>query len=399
MSSVSRLATVVSDVVGAAAPALDVDVAIVGGGLAGSLAALALARRGVRVAVIDRYDVYPQQFRCEKLSGPQIALLRELGALEDFLCAARPFERVLLMREGRPIGVRALAESGLSYSDMVNAARRGWPASVAFLQGRVCDIETSDGRQRVACADGRAIEARLVVLATGPADKLHARLGLRRRFLREAHSLCSGFSIAPAGGGGFPFQAMTCFGEKPGDRIGYATLFPMREAMRVNLFTYHEPRGAFAQAMSADPLGAMFAAMPSLRNALGQVRLLGPAETRAIDLYETLDPARPGLALIGDAYRSSCPATGTGVTRILTDIRQLALRHAPKWLAAPGMGAEKIAAFYADGAKMRMERDAARAAERGRALAVDTSLRWRAARRLTTMGARLRLAAGVLPGL
>ena len=378
------------------APAWDADVVIVGAGFAGSLAALVLAHRGVRVAVVDRHRVYPQEFRCEKFSSAQLALLDELGVLDCFTGLAHRFGRVLLAREGGPIGVRMIEERGLTYSDMVNAVRRAWPADVAFIQGRVADLSTGASWQTVACADGQRVKARLIVLATGLGDKLLARLGMRRRLIREAHSLGVGFSMAPPAGKAFPFEAMTYFGEKTGDRIGYATLFPRGDTIRVNLFIYHEPRGDFAQALRADPIGAMLAAMPGMKPLVGDARLVSQVEMRPTDLYETLGAEQAGLVLIGDAFRSSCPATGTGVTRILTDVRQLTSLHAPGWLATPGMDAAKIAAFYADPRKVRFEAASAYAAERGRALAVETSLRWRAARRLVTIGARLRLTAGRL---
>lgn len=382
---------------GAPAPAVwETDVAIVGAGFAGSLAALVLARRGVRVVVVDRHRLYPREFRCEKLSSAQLALLAELGALDCFAGIARPFAQVLLAREGGPIGVRTIEERGLSYCDMVNGVRRAWPAGVGFLQARVAGLSTSDARQTVVCADGQTIDARLVVLATGLGDKLQTQLGLRRRVIREAQSLSIGFSIAPPEGGAFPFEAMTYFGEKSGDGIGYATLFPQGDAIRVNLFTYHELRSAFAQGFRADPIGAMLTAMPGMRPLVGEAQLVGAIEMRPSDLYETLGVEQHGLVLIGDAFASSCPATGTGLTRILTDVRQLAHRRLADWLATPGMGADKIAAFYDDPCKRRCEAAAAKAAERGRALAVETSLRWRATRRLVTMSVRLRMAASRL---
>jgi len=49
-----------------------VDVAIVGGGFAGSLCAAMLGRAGIDVAMIDPHQVYPPEFRCEKLDGPQM---------------------------------------------------------------------------------------------------------------------------------------------------------------------------------------------------------------------------------------------------------------------------------------------------------------------------------------
>src|SRR5580692_10800918 len=51
------------------------DVAILGGGLAGSLAAAMLGRAGIDCVLVDPHEIYPDDFRCEKLDGPQVAIL------------------------------------------------------------------------------------------------------------------------------------------------------------------------------------------------------------------------------------------------------------------------------------------------------------------------------------
>src|SRR5689334_18151084 len=74
------------------------DVAIVGGGLAGSTAAAMLSRAGIRAMLIDPHPTYPPDFRCEKLDAPQVALLHKTGlaapvlratTADDELCVAR----------------------------------------------------------------------------------------------------------------------------------------------------------------------------------------------------------------------------------------------------------------------------------------------------------------------
>ena len=58
---------------------LQADVAIVGGGLAGSTAAAMLGRAGIGAVLIDPHQRYPKDFRCEKLDAAQVRLLRRTG--------------------------------------------------------------------------------------------------------------------------------------------------------------------------------------------------------------------------------------------------------------------------------------------------------------------------------
>src|SRR6267142_4796714 len=56
------------------------DIAIIGGGLAGSTAAAMLGRAGIATILVDPHPVYPPDFRVEKLSGDeQIARFHKTG--------------------------------------------------------------------------------------------------------------------------------------------------------------------------------------------------------------------------------------------------------------------------------------------------------------------------------
>ncbi len=367
-------------------PALDLplvhrsDVIIVGAGFAGSLLALVLGRQGVGVSVVDLHRVYPSDFRCEKFSSAQLAILEQLGALEHL--------------EGLEPGPRrSLADRGLRYDRMVNAVRTAWPTSVRFFEARALEAAAGPQRQRVELSTGETLDGRLVVLATGRSEKLRKSLGIGRRTIRQRHSICVGFSIAPPSGG-FPFQTLVRQGERAGDHVAFASLFPMGGATRVNLFSYHDPRDIWTRRLREDPLAGLCQTFPKLAPVLGDARLVEPAEVRATDLYQSDDCVRPGLVLIGDAFGTSCPATGMGMTRILTDVRQLAQEHLPAWLDTPGMDEVKVAQFYADPIKRAADSLSARKAEIGRACATQTSVRWRLRRGLGRLAqaARQRLA-------
>jgi len=339
----------------------DVDVAIVGGGFAGSVLALALGRQGRPVCVVDLHGAYPADFRCEKLSRAQLALIAELGLGDAFADLNVEHE-------------------GVRYEALVAAARAAWPAEVRFFQGRARQLSTGEAEQTIVLGSGQAIRARLAVIATGPGESLRASLGIRREVLREHHSLAAGLTLKPRVGKPARLRSMTVDGAQAGDRIGYASFFPMSGGLRVNLFSYHGPKDPWTQRLRRDPIGALRRALPAARPMLAGMKVAGPVELRCTDLYAAEGYIQPGVVLIGDAFASCCPATGEGLTRILLEVRQLANTYLPGWLASPGMGAAKIAQFYADPVKRSHDLRARRAAERGRAKAVETSLAWRVIR-------------------
>ncbi len=82
------------------------DIAIVGGGLAGSTAAAMLGRAGYDAVLIDPHPAYPPDFRCEKLDSAQVRLFRKTGLADAVLRAATP-DRGSMDRALRPSGREA----------------------------------------------------------------------------------------------------------------------------------------------------------------------------------------------------------------------------------------------------------------------------------------------------
>jgi 2-polyprenyl-6-methoxyphenol hydroxylase-like FAD-dependent oxidoreductase len=360
---------------------LDVDVVVVGGGLSGSLAAVVLGRAGHRVAVVDRHAEYPAEFRVEKIAGDQVELLGRLGLLDCVAAASTPFDRVVNVRRGRILDRTYGRHYGLLYEDIIRVVRAQLPRSVEFLVDRVVDVETSADLQQVRLAAGDVVNARLIVLATGMADVLRQKLGIVRRITFEKHSISFGFSIAPAPGHAFGFPSLTYYGEQMADRIDYLSLFPVGEAMRANLFTFRDHRDPWARDLRREPKQTLLRTLPGLAHFLGDFRVIDGVQNWIMDLCTVENYRRDGVVLIGDAFQTSCPAAGTGVSRLLTDVERLCTVHVPRWLASPGMGLEKIVQFYQDPAKREADRRALRLAHYRRSLTVDTGLRWAVHRR------------------
>lgn len=374
-----------------ATDALETDVAVVGAGLAGSAAAVLLARQGLRVAIVDPQRTYPSDFRCEKLSGEQLALLTELGLVGPVLARSTPVADELVARGGRVVGLQTSGDRTLRYDTFVNSVRSALPDSATFHEGRVEEIRSAAIRPSIRLSSGREIEARIIVMATGPGEKLRAGLGLKRRTVRSNHSISIDFDLVTTAGQRLSDRALIYYGERAGDGIAFATFFPLGDATRCNFFCHLDPKLLFVRMFRKRPLQSVLEVMPGLKAVLGDAVVRGDAEIRITDLYETDAPGRDGVVLIGDAQHATCPVTGTGVTRVLTDVRQLCTRHIPAWLAnANGaIDASRIAEFYADPRKLAFDRKAAEKAERDRLMSVSTALPWRARRLVSLAKARL----------
>jgi 2-polyprenyl-6-methoxyphenol hydroxylase-like FAD-dependent oxidoreductase len=355
----------------------DTDIAIVGGGLSGTVAAVVLGQRGHRVTLIDRSESFPPEFRVEKISGGQIAHFERLGLLPALAGSARYFDSITNARHGRLLDTSPVPHYGIMYHELVAAMRRQLPPSVRFVAGRVADLRTSSGQQTLTLTDHGDLTARLVVLASGMSDLLRARLGIERQVRHERQSLTFGFNAKVEK---FPSGALTYYGERPSDGIDYLSFFAVGDTTRANLFTFLDHRHPWVKQMRTEPDAALAAALPGLSRIAGDIEVVGKVQSWIMDLAVARNVEQPGVVLIGDAYQTSCPAAGTGVSRLMTDVERLSLLHIPAWLASPGMDADKIAAFYRDPIKRAMDAHAFGMADFRRGFTVGVSLPWRARR-------------------
>lgn len=357
-----------------------VDVAVVGGGLAGSTAAAMLGRAGISAALIDFHQEYPADFRAEKVLDSQIPLLASTGVAEAVSSAATADEEVWIARFGRVVEVRPTDQYNIFYDTLVNAVRADISRDVEFIHAKVTRIDLSADRQRLVLANGREISARLVVLANGLNTGLRQSLGMKAAILSQCHSISAAFNVTPVGRPGFNFRSLTYHSEGPQDRIAYLTLFLVNSTMRANLFFYRDMQDPWLRALREAPVETLFAALPNLRRLIGDIEVPDGVKIRPIDLYMTANCRKAGAVLVGDAFSTSCPAAGTGLDKVFTDVERLCRVYVPRWLATPGMDEQKISAFYADPDKTACDRQSLARAFYVRSLSIDPTLWWRAQR-------------------
>ncbi len=311
-----------------------------------------LGRAGIDAVLIDPHPVYPPDFRCEKLDGVQLQTLERTGIADAVLRASTPDQEAWVARFGRVIEKLQATQRGILYDTLVNTVRSQIQVRTEFVRAKVTEISTGPERQAVKLSNGEEFSARLVVLATGLNMGLRQKLGIDREVLSPSHSISIGFDVQPTDGRTFPFSSLTYFTERAADRMAYISLFPIGGTMRANMFAYRDLHDPWLKQFRDAPRDTLCAMWPGLRPLMGEFTVESFVQIRPVDLYATQGYRQSGVVLVGDAFSSSCPAAGTGARKALVDVERLCNVYIPAWLATPGMGEAKIAAYYDDPVKL-----------------------------------------------
>ena len=356
------------------------EIAIVGGGLAGSTASAMLGRAGISAVIIDPHQVYPPDFRSEKILNSQIPLLHRTGLADAVLSAATLDDEVWIARFGRVVERMRHAQYNICYDTLVNAIRAEIPHNSKFIHAKVATITPSANLQRLVLSNGTEISARLVILANGLNTGLRQKLGMRSAVFSNCHSISIGFDVEPVGRSSFDFRALTYHSEHPASRVAYLSLFLIESTMRANFFLYRDIHDPWLRQLREAPTETLLAALPGLRSLIGNVEVPGRVKIRPVDLYVTENYRQAGIVLVGDAFSTSCPAAGTGINKVFTDVERLCSVYIPRWFSTPGMGQHKISTFHEDPVKTACDEQSLAKAYFVRSLSIDPGLAWRTRR-------------------
>lgn len=334
----------------------DAEVAVVGGGPAGSSLALRLARSGVDVTLVDARS-FPRSKPCgDCLSPGATPLLRELGVLSEL--EERGPGRLTGWRVRSPGGTWFAGRfdpgrgrgpaAGLSLprreldASLLSAARRAGARhlrrtrALGLLRhgGRARGLRIRDGRGRE-----RELRARFVAGADGLRSTVARALGSVRRGRRRRIALVRRVraSVGPGRTGELRLGSDGVLGLAPTGRRRYnlTLVVPRSEAPEIS----RSRQSYFLRRLREYGLGEWSqGAVP-----LSEIEITGPFEMKPERL--TL----PGALLVGDAAGYFDPLTGQGIFRALATAR-LAARSIRRSLRRPAREA----------AALRRYRDAAR---------------------------------------
>jgi 2-polyprenyl-6-methoxyphenol hydroxylase-like FAD-dependent oxidoreductase len=321
------------------------DVVIVGAGFAGLSLAHGLAGRDLEIAIVDKRDSYPNLFRAEKIEPRQAESMRRLGTLEMRAPLAGPIGKTLNVSGDKVETFDTVEQYGIAYGDTVNNLKRQLPADIRVITDTVSDIVPGK-HGTISMDSGSVLHSKLVVIASGFVDQLSASLAIRRKDYPELRSLSFGFDIRRADGAGFTFNGLNYFPSETNSKILYMTVFPIGDRMRVNLFTRLDPKDPMAKQLRDHTLATLVNLFPKLCDFTGEIELDSRIQSVPTNYYRVTGYRVPGVVLVGDAFQSVSPATGSGLSKVLTDVECVIDCFLSRWKDYESISARDVMSYY-----------------------------------------------------
>ena len=326
----------------------DADAIVVGGGLAGMAAAIAVASAGLRT--IHLAPAAPPDRRTSALMMPSVDYLQRAGLIAAPQALGHALTQIRIIdATGRLIR----APETLFDAREAGLAAFGWNfANSALLEqfqtvaARLDRLETRavgatamarvDGGWALTLGDGAMVTAPLIVGADGKKSLVRAAAGLRssERAFGQSALVCDLELARPVGGTSIEFHYPK----------GPFTLVPAG-GNRANL-VWIDDAAVLGQAQAGGPDHLLGLFAEKSQRLFGAISLASPAFVFPLSALSVASAGRDGVVLAGEAAHAFPPIGAQGLNLGLRDVADLAAALAAVDRAGPGW-ASAVSADYA----------------------------------------------------